>query len=82
MGKKQQIGLVNKAKTNKTIIVEIQKKYQHDKYEKTLIKTKKYMTHDENNSCKFGDIVIIEDCRPISKKKRWILKEIIKTVKK
>jgi small subunit ribosomal protein S17 len=53
-------------------------KYQHPKYGKTLIKTKKYMAHDETNQCKSGDLVLLEESAPISKNKKWNLKEILK----
>ena len=45
---------------------------------KTLIKSKKYMAHDELNTCKSGDIVLLEESRPLSKNKKWTLKEILK----
>jgi small subunit ribosomal protein S17 len=53
-------------------------RYQHPKYGKTLIKSKKYMAHDELNSCKPGDVVLLEESRPLSKNKKWTLKEILK----
>jgi small subunit ribosomal protein S17 len=77
MAKKQRIGIVVSNKTEKTIIVAIQIRYQHPKYTKTLIKTKRYMAHDENNECKSGDVVLIEESAPLSKCKKWKLKEII-----
>lgn len=77
MAKKQRIGIVVSNKTEKTIIVAIQIRYQHPKYTKTLVKTKRYMAHDENNECKSGDIVLIEESAPFSKCKKWKLKEII-----
>jgi ribosomal protein S17 len=57
-------------------------KYQHPKYTKTLIKTKRYMAHDEKNECYSGDIVLIEESPPISRHKKWMLKEILKSDKK
>jgi small subunit ribosomal protein S17 len=74
---KERIGVVVSNKTNKTIIVAVQIRYQHPKYLKTLIQTKRYMTHDEENKCKAGDIVLIEESRPLSRRKRWKLKSII-----
>lgn len=82
MARKQRIGIVVSNKTEKTIIVAIQIRYQHPKYTKTLIKTKRYMAHDEDNSSKSGDIVLIEETSPISKRKRWILKQIIQFYEK
>lgn len=81
MARKQKLGVVVSAKSEKTLIVATQMKYQHKKYAKTLIKTKRFMTHDPENNGSFGDIVLIEECRPFSKRKNWILKEIIKTEK-
>lgn len=78
MGKKQRIGVVVSNKSEKTIIVAIQIRYQHPKYMKTLIKTKRYMAHDENQESKIGDIVLIEEHRPISKLKKWKLKQIVR----
>lgn len=78
MAKKEKLGIVISSKSQKTIIVAIQIRYQHPKYTKTLIKTKHYMAHDETNVCKSGDLVLIEEVAPISKNKRWVLKEIIK----
>lgn len=79
MAKKERIGIVVSEKGNKTIIVATQIRYQHPKYLKTLIKTKRYMAHDELNTCNCGDIVVIEESRPLSRRKRWILKNILKT---
>jgi small subunit ribosomal protein S17 len=79
MTKQERIGVVISNKAEKTITVAIQIRYQHPKYGKTLIKTKKYLAHDENNRCKSGDIVLIEQSRPISKHKKWILKELIRS---
>jgi small subunit ribosomal protein S17 len=78
MAKKERIGTVVSNKADKTIIVSVQMRYQHPKYGKTLVKSKKYMAHDELNTCKSGDIVLLEESRPLSKNKKWTLKEILK----
>ena len=78
MAKKERVGIVVSNKAEKTITVAIQIRYQHPKYGKTLIQTKRYMAHDEKNVCKSGDVVLIEESRPFSKNKKWILKEILK----
>jgi small subunit ribosomal protein S17 len=78
MAKKERIGVVVSDKPEKTIVVSVQMRYQHPKYGKILIKTKKYMAHDELNSCKAGDIVLLEESAPLSKNKKWTLKEILK----
>jgi small subunit ribosomal protein S17 len=82
MVKKERIGIVVSNKPEKTIIVAIQTRYQHPKYNKTLIKTKRYMAHDEENQCKSGDLVLVEETPPMSRHKRWILKEILKIYQK
>jgi small subunit ribosomal protein S17 len=61
---------------NKTIVVSIENKITHKKYGKVISKTKRYKVHDENNECNIGDYVIISETRPLSKTKRWTLKEI------
>lgn len=78
MVKKERIGVVVSNKAEKTIVVAIQTRYQHPKYGKILIKTKRYMAHDEKNSCNSGDIVLLEESPPYSRNKKWNLKEIIK----
>ena len=82
MVKKERIGVVVSNKAEKTIVVAIQTRYQHPKYGKILLKTKRYMAHDEKNSCNSGDIVLLEESSPYSRHKKWTLKEIIKIYKK
>lgn len=79
MAKKQRIGIIVSNKAQKTITVAVQIRYQHKKYGKTLIQTKRYLTHDENETGNPGDIVMIEETRPLSKHKSWQLKKILKT---
>jgi len=74
---KQEIGIVISNKMVKTIVVKIENKYSHPMYSKTLIKTKKYLAHDELQECKIGDQVLVEECRPLSKRKRWKLLKIL-----
>jgi small subunit ribosomal protein S17 len=82
MVKKERIGIVVSDKPQKTIIVAIQTRYQHPKYKKTLVKTKRYMAHDEANTGKAGDLVLLEESSPYSRNKKWILKEILKIYEK
>nr|WDA99396.1 ribosomal protein S17 [Galdieria yellowstonensis] len=77
MSVKKQIGNVVSDKMNKTIVVAVNKTIIHNKYNKIVIRTKKYKAHDENNICKIGDKVLIEETRPLSKTKRWKLINII-----
>lgn len=76
--KKKMTGIVVKDKMDKTIVVEVEKFLQHPKYHKYIKRKKRYKVHDEKNICKLGDEVSIIESRPISKDKRWLIKEIIK----
>ena len=78
MTKQERIGIVVSDKPDKTIVVAIQTRYQHEKYGKTLIKTKRYMAHDQENTCHSGDLVVIEESIPISRHKTWRLKQVLK----
>nr|YP_010986345.1 ribosomal protein S17 [Pachymeniopsis lanceolata]WOL37263.1 ribosomal protein S17 [Pachymeniopsis lanceolata] len=77
MHKKETIGIVISNKMDKTITVAVKTKVAHKKYSKIIAKTNKYYAHDANNECRIGDQVKIEESKPISKNKRWILKEKI-----
>jgi small subunit ribosomal protein S17 len=71
MSKKILKGVVTSAKSNKTIVVEVTRKFKHPFYEKVIKRTKKYHAHDEENKHKEGEKVSIVECKPISKKKTW-----------
>ena len=64
-------GVVTSDKMNKTVVVEVTRYVEHAKYGKRIKKTKKYKAHDEENAKKIGDIVEIEETRPISKDKKF-----------
>ena len=74
---KEKIGIVISDKMKKTVVIRVENYYSHPTYSKIMTKTKKYLVHDDNEIAKIGDKVIIKECRPISKKKRWILQKII-----
>lgn len=74
---KQEIGIVISTKMQKTVVVKIENRYSHPVYSKTLIKTKKYLAHDELETCNIGDQVLVEECRPLSKRKRWKLIKVL-----
>lgn len=82
MPAKQIIGKVVSDKMNKTRVIVVENKIAHPKYGKTIVKTKKYKAHDENNQSNDGDIVRIEETRPMSKTKRWIVLDIVNKVSK
>ena len=64
-------GTVVSDKGHKTVIVRVERKLKHPIYKKTIRRSKKYAAHDENNQFKIGDVVRIEETRPISKTKTW-----------
>jgi small subunit ribosomal protein S17 len=63
---------------NKTRVVQVQWRTKHGDYDKVIFKANKYKAHDEKNESKQGDSVWIMETRPLSKEKRWVIKEIIK----
>jgi len=71
MSKRILKGTVTSAKNNKTIVVEVVRKFTHPFYGKVIKRSKKYHAHDEKNNYKEGDLVSIIECKPISKKKTW-----------
>ena len=75
MTKKVLKGTVTSAKNNKTIVVEVTRKFKHPFYEKVIKRSKKYHAHDENNKFKEGESVSIEESKPFSKKKTWKVME-------
>ena len=66
-------GVVISNKADKTISVLVERRIMHPVYKKYIKRTKKYSAHDEKNSCKIGQIVKIQENKPISKTKRWVL---------
>ena len=74
---KQEVGIVISNKMQKTIVVQIVDRYSHPIYSKILSKTKKYLAHDELETCNIGDQVLVEECRPLSKRKRWKLLKVL-----
>ncbi|MCS7281347.1 MAG: 30S ribosomal protein S17 [Desulfobacterota bacterium] len=75
--RKKMIGTVVSNKMQKTVVVEVEKLFKHPKYKKYVKKRKRYKAHDENNSCQIGDKVLIVETRPLSKEKRWLVKQIL-----
>jgi small subunit ribosomal protein S17 len=79
--RKTRIGVVASNKMDKTISVSVQRRLQHPIYGKFVKKSRKFVAHDENNDCNVGDKVRIMETRPLSKRKRWRLVEIIERAK-
>jgi small subunit ribosomal protein S17 len=73
----QKIGRVVSDKMDKSVVVTVDSVRRHPLYHKRITRTSKFMAHDERNECKQGDLVRIEETRPLSKRKRWIVREIV-----
>ena len=79
--RKTRIGVVASSSMDKSITVTIERKLRHPIYGKFVKKTKKIMAHDESNECNIGDTVKIMETRPLSKRKRWKMVEILERAK-
>ena len=79
--RKERIGVVTSNKMQKSIVVSEVKRVKHPMYGKFVLKTKKYVAHDETNDCNIGDMVKIMETRPMSASKCWRLVEIIERAK-
>ncbi len=71
------VGHVISDRMQKTIVVEVERRVQEPVYKRTIKRTRRFMAHDEKNAAKVGDRVRIEETRPLSKGKRWRLREIL-----
>lgn len=79
--RKTRVGIVTSDKMDKTVVVTIKNRVRHPLYNKIVNDTVKYKSHDENNECGIGDKVLIMECRPYSKDKRWRVVEIVEKAK-
>ena len=79
--RKTRVGIVTSDKMDKTVVVTIKNRVRHPLYNKIVNDTVKYKAHDENNECGVCDKVLIMECRPYSKDKRWRVVEIIEKAK-
>jgi small subunit ribosomal protein S17 len=77
MAVKERVGLVVSDKMDKTVVVAVENRSPHPKYGKIVVRTKRYKAHDEENQCKEGDRVRIQETRPLSRTKRWMVAEIL-----
>ena len=73
MPKRVMQGTVVSDKNDKTVVVQVERRFTHPVMKKTVRLTKKYKAHDENNTFKVGDTVFIQESKPISKDKRWVV---------
>lgn len=79
--RKTKVGKVVSGKMNKSIVVGVERLVRHPLYGKYLKKTSHFMAHDESNIAKEGDVVLITETRPLSKRKRWRLVEVLEKAK-
>lgn len=75
------VGKVKSNKSDKTIVVTVERQRAHPLYKKYYKTTRSFMAHDENNDCNIGDTVKIKECRRLSAKKRWELVEVVERAK-
>jgi small subunit ribosomal protein S17 len=75
--KKERVGEVVSAKMAKTIVVRVQRRFPHPRYKKVVTAYSKFYAHDEKSEAKAGDRVRIQECRPLSRTKRWRLVEVV-----
>jgi small subunit ribosomal protein S17 len=71
------VGVVVSNKMEKTVVVAVENIMKHPVYQKYVKRTNKFMAHDEESSCNIGDRVVIEETRPLSKRKRWNVREVL-----
>lgn len=77
MAAKELTGRVVSDKMDKTVVVAVESRVPHPKYQKIVVRTKKYKAHDDANECKAGDLVRIRETRPLSRTKCWVVADII-----
>jgi len=75
--RKERLGRVISNKMTKTIVVSVERRFQHPTYKKVVTSFSKFYAHDEKNEAKVGDVVLIEETRPLSKLKRWRLTQVV-----
>ena len=80
-GRKQRVGKVVSSKMDKTVVVAVERRVAHRLYGKQVARTKKYYAHDQQNAAREGDVVRIEETRPLSRLKRWRIVEIVEKAK-
>ena len=75
--KKTRQGSVVSNKMDKSVVILVERRFPHKLYGKYVRKQVRYMAHDAKNECQIGDLVLIEECRPLSRRKRWLVRSII-----
>jgi small subunit ribosomal protein S17 len=77
IARKTKIGSVISNKMDNSVVVQVDRRIRHKLYGKFIRKRVKYMADDPNNVCNVGDVVLIEECRPLSKNKRWRVRSVV-----
>uniref|UniRef100_B8HMR3 Small ribosomal subunit protein uS17 n=1 Tax=Cyanothece sp. (strain PCC 7425 / ATCC 29141) TaxID=395961 RepID=B8HMR3_CYAP4 len=77
MAVKERVGLVVSDKMQKTVVVAVENRAPHPKYGKIVVQTRRYKAHDEEEKCQVGDRVRIQETRPLSRTKRWVVTDIL-----
>ncbi len=75
--RQQKIGVVSNNRMQKTIVVTVDRKIMHPLYKKVMRRSSRFLVHDENGECQLGDTVKIEETRPLSRRKRWRVVEVV-----
>ena len=75
--KTTKVGVVTSNAADKSVVVKVENLVMHPLYQKFVRTSSKFMAHDEENSCNAGDRVLIEECRPLSRRKRWRVRKVI-----
>jgi len=78
-GRKSMVGTVTSNKMDKTVVVVVERLGRHPVYKKVIKSQKKFKAHDAENTCRVGDVVRIVESRPLSKDKRWVVEEILRS---
>ena len=79
--RKTRMGTVTSNKMDKTVTIFLERLIEHPLYHRVVKRSKKLLAHDENNECQIGDKVVVVETRPVSKRKRWKVAEIVERVK-
>ena len=77
IARKTKVGSVISNKMDKSVVVQVDRRIRHKLYGKYISKRVKYMADDPDNVCNIGDVVLIEECRPLSKNKRWRVRSVV-----
>lgn len=77
MAVKERVGMVVSDKMEKTVVVAVENRAPDRKYGKIVVRTKRFKAHDEDNRCQIGDRVRIQETRPLSRTKRWVVTDVL-----